>query len=224
MKKYIFCNNCGCETNHRCEGEHYRDYPNYNDNGTIAFVERLGYRLWICEGCETGTLGDYYLFDATDEEYKKRMQENYTPERTQFYTKAKNFKQLPKKLTSIYKETLSAFNNNLVILCAVGIRSLLEGICADKSISGSNLKEKVDNMVAILPKSIVISLHSIRFIGNEAAHELNAPTTDDLRMAIEICEDLLNYLYELDYKARRLSTTQKNKNSATKKGNTDKSL
>ncbi|MBA7699756.1 hypothetical protein ES703_108459 [subsurface metagenome] len=50
MKKYIFCNNCGNETNHMCEGEHYRDFPNLNPDGSLAFIERLGYRLWICRG------------------------------------------------------------------------------------------------------------------------------------------------------------------------------
>ncbi len=56
-----------------------------------------------------------------------------------------------------------------------------------------------------LPKNIVSNLHSLRFIGNEAAHELAAPTVEELKLAIEICEDLLNYLYELDYKAQKLA-------------------
>jgi hypothetical protein len=64
-------------------------------------------------------------------------------------------------------------------------------------------------MVSIpLPQSIVTNLHSLRFIGNEAAHELAAPAEEELRLAIEICEDLLNYLYELDYKAHQLTDTR----------------
>ena len=217
IKKYIFCNNCGNETNHLCKGEHYRDFPNLNPDGSLAFIERLGYRFWICAGCESGTLEEYYIFDITSEEYLSTVDENYFPERTRLHVKAKEFKQLPNKLTSIYKETLRAYNNNLFILCAVGIRALLEGICADKNISGRNLEIKIDNMISILPKNIVTNLHSIRFIGNEAAHELAAPTTDDLRMAIEICEDLLNYLYALDYKARYLSSSQKSKSKKFEK-------
>ena len=71
-------------------------------------------------------------------------------------------------------------------------------------------------MVSILPENIVSNLHSIRFIGNEAAHELASPAKDDLRIAIEICEDLLNYLYELDYKARHLSVSRKSQKSTIK--------
>jgi hypothetical protein len=216
MKRYIFCNKCGNETNHICKGEHYRDFPNLNPDGTLGFVERLGYRLWVCAGCERGTLEEYYIFDITDKELALPLDESYFPERTLLHVKAKEFKQLPQKLASIYRETLRAYNNNLPILCSVGIRALLEGICADKDISGRNLETKFDNMVSILPENIVSNLHSIRFIGNEAAHELASPATDDLRIAIEICEDLLNYLYELDYKARHLTVSRKSQKSTIK--------
>jgi hypothetical protein len=216
-KKHIFCNNCGNETNHTCAAEHYRDFPNFNPDGSLSFLERVGCRLWICAGCEIGTLEEYYTFDVTDKENMSPLSQNYFPERTQLHVKDKDFIQLPSKLTTIYRETLRAYNNNLTILCALGIRALLEGICADKHISGRNFKTKIDNMVNILPQNIVTNLHSMRFIGNEAAHELTAPTAEDLRMAIEICEDLLNYLYELDYKARRFSISQKSKKATTRK-------
>ena len=219
MKKYIFCNNCTSETNHMCEAEHYRDFPNLNPDGSLGFVERLGYRLWICAGCERGTLEEFYIFDVTREDYMSMVEENYFPERTRLHVKDKNFKRLPNKLTTIYRETLRAFNNNLVVLCAIGIRALLEGICADKSITGRNLETRIDNMVTILPQNIVTNLHSIRFIGNEAAHELAAPIADELRLAIEICEDLLNYIYELDYKAGRLSISRQSKKPTDRKSN-----
>jgi hypothetical protein len=209
IRKYIFCNKCGGDTNHMCKGEHHRDFPNLDPDDSLLFVERLVYRFWVCAGCESGTLEEYYIFDVTDKQNASVTEGNYFPERTQLHAKAKEFKELPGKLASIYIETIRAYNNNLPILCAVGIRSLLEGICADKNISGRNLKIKVDNMISILPKNIVTSLHNMRFIGNEAAHELASPSTNDLRMAIEICEDLLNYLYELDYKARHLSISRK---------------
>lgn len=217
--KYIFCNNCRCETEHTCEGEHYRDYPNYYDRGMIGFVERQGYRLWICSGCKTGTLEDYYIFDVLSDDYKDEdmWQTTYYPERNKLQIKSKEFKQLTRKLTNIYRETLGAYNNNLAILCTLGIRSLLEGICADKKMAGKNLQEKIDNMVNILPKNIVSNLHSIRFIGNEAAHELSAPSADELRLAIELCEDLLNFIYELDYKARSLNTSRKLRRKKSKK-------
>jgi hypothetical protein len=74
----------------------------------------------------------------------------------------------------------------------------------DKQIRGKNLEEKIDGLATILPANIVKNLHSLRFMGNIATHELEPPPPYDLRLAVEICEDLLNYLYELDYKTARL--------------------
>lgn len=53
--------------------------------------------------------------------------------------------------------------------------------------------------------NIVESLHGFRFMGNEALHELNPPEKKNLNVAIEVSEDLMNYLYELDYKASQLT-------------------
>ena len=58
--------------------------------------------------------------------------------------------------------------------------------------------------IIIFRKNIVTGLHGFRFIGNTALHRLNPPKKDDLRLAIEVSEDILNFLYELDYKASRL--------------------
>jgi len=120
-------------------------------------MERLGYRFWICSGCERGTLEEYYIFDIASERSSVIDEIRYFPERTLLHIKPKEFKQLPQKLTSIYKQTLRAYNNNLSILCAAGIRSLIEGICADKGISGGNLETKINNMVSILPVNIDVN-------------------------------------------------------------------
>jgi hypothetical protein len=202
--RYIFCNTCKTETNHVCEAHHYRDYIDEDAPGQVCWVETVGYRFWICAGCEAATLEKYY----NDMSFGDNPDDiTYIPERTALHVGTKQFKQLPKKLAAIYVETLHAYNNNLPVLCAIGIRALLEGICADKGIAGSNLEKKIENMLHILPANIVANLHSLRFIGNEAAHELNAPKMQELRLAIEICEDLLNFLYELDYKARILANS-----------------
>lgn len=206
----IFCNKCKSETNHTCRGEHHRDFPQSTGEGT-DYVERLGFRLMTCDGCDNATLEQYFIYDVTDLEANWTAELVYFPFREEWQVEGKHFTQLPPVLDHIYGETVSAFNNNLTVLCALGIRSLLEGICSDKNIPGSNLGESVSNMVCILPKNIVMNLHSMRFLGNEAAHELTAPSIADLRMAIEICEDLLDYLYELDYKAEQLARSHRNR-------------
>ena len=54
-------------------------------------------------------------------------------------------------------------------------------------------------------------LHALRFIGNEAVHQLTAPPEDDLKVAIEIVEHTIENLYGLSAKGYRLlAKKQKN--------------
>ncbi|MFN7354882.1 MAG: hypothetical protein ACK5UZ_06065, partial [Pseudanabaena sp.] len=55
-----------------------------------------------------------------------------------------------------------------------------------------------------LPSSIVSGLESFKYIGDTAAHRLERTKMEDLRLAIEVMEDLLNFLYSLDAKANYL--------------------
>lgn len=79
----------------------------------------------------------------------------------------------------------------------------------DPEASEGDLKPKVFRKMpvrlrTIYSQTIVANLHGFRFMGNIALHELAAPKKDDLKVAIEVSEDLLNFLYELDYKASLL--------------------
>ena len=53
-------------------------------------------------------------------------------------------------------------------------------------------------------ENIIRNLHQFRFMGNEAVHELAAPKPAEIGLAISVIENLLNFFYELDYKASRL--------------------
>lgn len=205
-KKYIFCNYCKSDTNHLLKGDHYRESYDSYDN----YWQLSGCRLWICAGCENGTMEEYYTSDGSvDERGNQIYQRTYFPPRNFGHIRPKSFLQLPDKLSIIYGETLQTYNARLFVLCAIGLRALLEGICADQRITGRNLEERIEGLSRVLPGNIVSSLHSLRFIGNTAAHELASPKRTELRLGIEICEDLLNFLYELDYKASRLNAEYK---------------
>jgi hypothetical protein len=169
------------------------------------YWEKVVYRFWICAGCESATLEECWTMRGyEDRDGKQIYNSTFFPRRTEYDVTGKHFKQLPKKLDGIYREAIQAFNDRLYVLCAAGLRTLIEGICEDKQVTGKNLEDKINALVGVLPQNIVTSLHSFRFMGNDALHEITAPKPEDLRLAIEISEDLLNFLYELDYKARRL--------------------
>ena len=208
----VFCNSCGAETNHQIKAEHTTEYPDIRAGRCTGFWERRRQRLLICAGCEEGTLevGWTNAGDHDPESGEQFWSATYYPERKKRQVDAKRFKQLPERLDRIYRETVQAFNLETGILTAVGLRSLVEGICKDQEIGepGDNLEKRIEKMDQILPGHIVGDLHEFRFMGNEAVHELGAPSENDLRIAIEICEDLLNYIYELDYKVKQLSSSR----------------
>jgi hypothetical protein len=205
-----YCNTCKGETNHELKSIHTRPLQELINEGgpheQVVFWEEFQYRFWICKGCDTALLEeaytsmgmlnpeeDSYIYDCTL--YPKRIRSDFP---------YKNFSRLKPELMKIYKEVISSFNNELNILCAIGLRCLLEGVCAEKGLAEKNLYQKIDGLKNYLPSNIVDNLHSFRFMGNDAAHELQAPQRAELSLAIEIIEDLLNFLYDLEYKTQKL--------------------
>lgn len=199
--KRLYCNRCRSENNHLSRGSHSR-----TDTDSEGVWKTVVYTLLTCGGCDTGVLEVSEIAAGWEiEEGEQFFRYAYYPPRASADHHKKLFRKLPKSLRVIYWETVDAYNGGLNILCAGGLRVLIEGICSDRKIRGPNLKEKVDKLEQILPKNLVQHLHAFRFIGNEALHELGIPEREILRMAIDVGEDLLNFLYDLDYKASRLS-------------------
>jgi len=99
---------------------------------------------------------------------------------------------------------IHANHRSLFLLCGMGLRSLVEAICVDQSITGKNLAVKIEGLKKLLPATTAEKFHAMRFIGNQAAHEFKEPQPEDLHLGIEICEDILNFLYELDHRASKL--------------------
>jgi hypothetical protein len=216
--KRIYCNTCKGQTNHELKSVQERkssdaDFEN-NPMNEAGQYEEWTYFLWICRGCETASLEEDHVAYINGNEQFVPV---YYPRRERNSLATKPFIQLNEKLNNIYEEVIKCFNNEAWILCAMGLRALLEGICADKNIPGRSLYDKIEGLNKLLPSNIIESLHSFRFIGNDAAHELQAPLQKDLQVAIEVMEDLLNFLYELDYKARSISLGSVDKNTKVKR-------
>ena len=202
----IYCNECRQVTHHRRFGHHLRS----DDSDSMEYV----YNLWVCAGCEAGTLevlgGMHETFGEYDADGDPLWWEELYPERIKTHLRAKLFIKLNPNLTRIYRETIKSFNHGALILCTAGLRAVLEGICDDKQIKGRDLREKIENLQPLLPnKNIIKNLHHFRFTGNKAMHELKAPDREGTKLAIEVIEDLLNFFYELDYKVTRLRRSGK---------------
>ena len=147
---------------------------------------------------------EYMFTRSDDDEYLQEYAKTYHPKRAVGSRPRKQFHKLPPKLKKLYDEVISAHDDGLYLLCSVGLRGLLEGICVDKNISGRTLEKQINGMTAVLPPAIVKNLHGFRFIGNDAVHQLKVPAAFELRLALDVIEDILNFLYALDYKVSML--------------------
>jgi hypothetical protein len=204
--KKIHCNRCGQVTNHVRHGEHSKvDVWGTDDD---PFEDITLAELYVCAGCEDPTLmvtdvGNYYPdgYEAIPDFY---------PPRNLAHRRMQRFQKLPKHLTKIYSETVKALNSDSLLLCAIGLRTLLEGVCDDKKVKGGNLEDKIDSLRQFFPSSnITDSIHGFRFSGNEAAHQLVPLTKEEATTALDVMEGMLNYLYDLDYRASLIKHAQK---------------
>jgi len=118
---------------------------------------------------------------------------------------------LPVKIRQIYKETHSALSSKLKILAGVGIGSLIESVCLEEQVEGSNLKEKINDLVkkGILTQKSAETLHETRFLRNRSAHEVESATDTELSVAFDIMENLLQTVYIIPKKAEGLKIKKK---------------
>ena len=211
----LFCNTCKNRTNHLLDSKHTRWYfelENEEDEFPL-WSEEWEYRFWICMGCDTAVLEEVYNGPecSTDEDGDTLYVYATYPKRSSSELVPKRFSSIDNDLSEIYKEIIATFNSGLPILCAVGLRALLEGICVSKGITDEvsrGFEGKLNELKSgkHLPVNIVDGLHSFKFMGDNAAHRLVSPSRAELKLAIQIMEDLLNFLYEINY---RLEITTK---------------
>ncbi|MCC7500224.1 DUF4145 domain-containing protein [Candidatus Nomurabacteria bacterium] len=126
---------------------------------------------------------------------------------------------LPPDVVKIYKETHKALCSEQPILAGMGIRALVEAVCAEKKTSGKDLQERIDNLLdlGVLTKDVAEVLHHTRLYGNRAAHETASIKEADLSVLMDIAENLLRNVYILPKKAAQLKAQPKAspKNPAT---------
>jgi len=103
----IYCNHCRRVTNHQLAGEHCFGE---GDREIDEYEEHI-YRLWICAGCERGTLesGNTFLggvYGQIDELGNQLWTQTFYPKRSHEDMTPKLFIKLKPKLTKIYRETI----------------------------------------------------------------------------------------------------------------------
>ena len=208
------CNKCGKKMNHQILMDYYEsgtvvlgsdfDITHGENDYTADF--RNDYQIIKCSGCDSISYRSFNYFSEYQEPEHGNdgtWEERYpAPGRRN----KKELKYLPSTLIPIYKEVIETYNNGSFILCAAGIRAVLEGICNNKGITDGALDKKIINMREqefINPQHEDI-LHKLRFLGNDALHDLQTPTKEEIDTALDIIEHIIESLYEILGKASNL--------------------
>jgi hypothetical protein len=191
------CSACDRDTKHEVLFEVEESEYDYRLDRTYQVVE--------CCGCGTKSfrkvlshLEDAYQVDETEWEVPKDV---FTyPAILKGHKSVPDVARAPEIVSEIYKQSLDAIKNGSNILAGIGLRATIEAICNERNVAGKTLELRIDK----LAKSGFVSqhdadrLHAIRFMGNDAAHEIQPSDINSLLVALRIVEHLIISLYILD--------------------------
>jgi len=218
LKEQVVCNSCNHTTWHKVISSQVLTTSAYDDIGGDDYLGEVESKwdFLQCLGCGTPSV----RMKIENENYEEPYVEFY-PERTISHHIRRYYVHLPENLSRLYSEVVKTYNQRNLILCAAGTRALLEGICVNKGIyegpdakgkTTKSLEGKINGLTSLVPSNIVKNLHGLRFLGNQALHELDVPDKNSIRLAITVIEDIMNIIYDLDYRAQLLfKKTEKNK-------------
>jgi hypothetical protein len=181
-----------------------------------SHVEEIGIgfsgtaQIIACDGCKTISFRDENYFSEGDPGptislYPVREEDSVC---SKLYL-GDGICQVPRIIRTIYTETLAAINSKLSTLAGIGIRGIIEAVCKEKNVKGK-LYDQINSLVnmSLLTSDGAKILHRIRTLGNEAAHEMKAPTKDQIIAAMKVLDHLLLGVYVLPDEAAILPTTK----------------
>jgi Domain of unknown function (DUF4145) len=222
-----YCKKCNGLTNHVVmASEDIHEEYEHQPGSLISSVDN--YQVIKCGGCDAFSFrhrnwnSESQDVDTDDD----GVTEKIYPEHDAEWIAVKSFQSVPRQLRELYREIVISFNRDCHTLCAAGLRTLVEGICADKKVAKGKVSYKkngetlpvyskdLDGKIAglheqgVLSKAHAETLNTFRFLGNDAAHKRIAPPLNELEQAIEILEHLLEHIYEVPQKSLQLEESR----------------
>ena len=198
MKEKYFCRNCKGLRNHKLI--HEVKTRGGDDNDYFQWIRK--YSIIECLGCETVSFleiyGDTEMIAHNEDGEPDYYFDNYIyPLYLEESEELEYVHYIPDSIKVIYRETISAFKTNSFILTAGGLRAIIEAICNHLKIKKGNLADRIDLLhnKGHLTLSESKRLHSIRFLGNDALHEIEKPKKDHLFILLDIVNHLLSNLF-----------------------------
>ena len=188
------------------------EYDDEYSDGDFSVYSQDAYQIVECRGCEslgfrhTHSNSEDYDNDPDTGEMITNVKMELFPSRVAGRTEIDDAFTLPREIHSIYSETLAALRGGLPVLAGIGVRAIVETVCREREASGVNLAQRIDALVTqgVLTRDGSSVLHSLRVLGNEAAHEVKPHSLGTLNVAMDVVDHLLMGVYIIPARATRL--------------------
>lgn len=186
----------------------------HHDNGGEEYHCDMAYMVVKCRGC--GNSSFRYVFSDYENSYPSgdgeweidRTIETY-PKFIKGHSELDGMRYVPEIVSMVYEESLTAIREGAAVLAGLGLRGTVEAICNDRDIKGKNLEVRIARLATqgLISQKDAERLHAIRFLGNDAAHDIKQPSKRQIEIALRIIDHLIATVYILDAEAKgRLDT------------------
>jgi len=193
-----YCRTCNHETNHQILSEHI-------DSTREDYSYDHTYQITQCLGCDRKSFREVledveHAYQISEDDWEVPTSINVYPNFIKGHRTLEGGYYLPSLVGRIYKEVLLAIQENALILAGLGLRGTVEAVCNDLNITGRNLEIRISKLATAgyISRKDSDRLHGIRFMGNDAAHEVKKPKSEQLSVALKIVEHLLSSVYILE--------------------------
>lgn len=191
-----------------CDRKTFHEVLHKHTDSEYEYRMDTVHEMLRCRGCHTLSFRKVVIdiesgyFDHEDE-WQCPEQVTCYPRVLEGYSELEDIADVPQPVRDIYSQSVQAIRDDANILAGIGLRATVESICNDRSISGRSLEKRIDGLAkaGLISHKDAERLHAIRFLGNDAAHDIKTAKTANLLIALRIIEHLLVTLYILDNEA-----------------------
>ncbi|QPI44553.1 MULTISPECIES: DUF4145 domain-containing protein [Pectobacterium] len=196
-----YCRDCCKKTNHNI-------LSGYTDSHRGEYQCDILYQILQCLGCDSKSFRKvFYDIEAAypthDNSWEVPEDVTVYPKVVEGHKEIDNLWELPEIVRIIYSEVLMALREDSKVLAGLGLRAVVEAVCNDLNIPGKSLEVRINKLASsgYISKNDAERLHGIRFMGNDAAHDIKTPKDVTLSVALQIVEHLIASVYILEQKA-----------------------
>lgn len=206
----VMCRSCKKDTNHKVISRY--DDVFVPEEDTYDPFELSAYMIIRCMGCDAVS---FMLYNKTSSEGNIDFPDDFNKEDEEgisfltLYPEVdvdnlnkfieNDLHRLPKQINELYEELKYAFENESRVLAGIGLRTLVEAICINQNISGSNLQMKIKKLSeeGLISTNEHPILDKLRLIGNASAHSIKSIDIEYLEYALEIVNHIIKSIYIL---------------------------